>query len=94
MTDETLARAAGSVCQACGRARWSAAGAAKGSAEGFEESIGLEAKRELLPMQPGDVPATYADVDDLMRDVGFRPATPIADGITRFIEWYRAYHHR
>ena len=37
--------------------------------------------RELLPMQPGDVPATYADVDDLMRDVGFRPATPIADGI-------------
>jgi UDP-glucuronate 4-epimerase len=60
----------------------------------LEEAIGKKAKRELLPMQPGDVPATYADVDDLMRDVGFRPATPIADGITRFIEWYRAYHHR
>ena len=40
----------------------------------------------------GDVPATYADVDDLVRDVGFRPATPIEEGIRRFIEWYRAYH--
>ena len=39
----------------------------------LEEAIGKKAKRELLPMQPGDVPATYADVDDLMRDVGFRP---------------------
>ncbi len=43
-------------------------------------------------MQPGDVPATYADVDDLMRDVDFRPATPIAEGIARFIDWYRSYH--
>ena len=60
----------------------------------LEEAIGKKAKRELLPMQPGDVPATYADVDDLMRDVGFRPATSITDGIARFIEWYRAYHHR
>ncbi|MGC1745284.1 MAG: UDP-glucuronate 5-epimerase, partial [Pseudolabrys sp.] len=48
--------------------------------------------RELVPMQPGDVPATYANVDDLMRDVGFRPSTPIGEGIARFIEWYRAYH--
>ncbi len=60
----------------------------------LEEAIGKKAKRELLPMQPGDVPATYADVDDLMRDVGFRPATSITDGIARFIEWYRTYHHR
>jgi len=58
----------------------------------LEEAIGKKAKRELLPMQPGDVPATFADVDDLMRDVGFRPVTSIADGIARFIEWYRAYH--
>ena len=58
----------------------------------LEEAIGKKAKRELLPMQPGDVPATYADVDDLMRDVDFRPATPIADGISRFVEWYRSYH--
>ena len=43
-------------------------------------------------MQPGDVPETYADVDDLMRDVGFRPATAIADGVARFVAWYRQYH--
>ena len=58
----------------------------------LEEKIGKKAIRELVPMQPGDVPATYADVDDLMRDVDFKPATPIADGIGRFIEWYRSYH--
>jgi len=60
----------------------------------LEETIGKKAKRELVPMQPGDVPATYADVDDLMREVGFRPSTPIAEGIARFVEWYRAYHRR
>ena len=60
----------------------------------LEQAIGKKAKRELLPMQPGDVPATYADVDDLMREVGFKPATPIADGIARFIEWYRVYHRQ
>ncbi len=58
----------------------------------LEEAIGKKAKRELLPMQPGDVPATYADVDDLMREVGFRPSTPIKTGIERFVEWYRRYH--
>ena len=60
----------------------------------LEEAIGKKAKRDLLPMQPGDVPATYADVDDLMRVVDFRPATPIAEGIARFIEWYRSYHRQ
>ena len=45
--------------------------------------LAKKAKRELLPMQPGDVPATHADVDDLMREVDFKPTTPIADGITR-----------
>jgi UDP-glucuronate 4-epimerase len=58
----------------------------------LEEAIGKKAKRELLPMQPGDVPATYANVDDLMRDVGFKPATSIADGVSRFIDWYRFFH--
>ena len=58
----------------------------------LEEAIGKKAKRELVPMQPGDVPATYADVDDLMRDVGFKPATPIKTGIERFVAWYRNYH--
>jgi UDP-glucuronate 4-epimerase len=43
-------------------------------------------------MQPGDVPATYADVDDLVRDVGFKPATPLAEGIRRFVEWYKNYY--
>jgi len=59
----------------------------------LEQTIGKKAKRELLPMQPGDVPATFANIDDLIRDVGFRPATPVGDGITKFVEWYRSYHH-
>jgi UDP-glucuronate 4-epimerase len=58
----------------------------------LEAAIGKKAIRELLPMQPGDVPATFADVDDLMRDVGFKPSTPIADGIARFVAWYNQYH--
>lgn len=57
----------------------------------MEDAIGKPAKRELLPMQPGDVPATYADVDDLMREVDFRPSTPIVEGIKRFVQWYRRY---
>jgi UDP-glucuronate 4-epimerase len=58
----------------------------------LEQAIGKKAIRELLPMQPGDVPATYADVDDLMRDVGFKPSTPIAEGIAQFVAWYKQYH--
>jgi len=58
----------------------------------LEEAIGKKAKRELLPMQPGDVPETFADIDDLMREVDFRPDTPIAEGIGRFVDWYRSYH--
>jgi UDP-glucuronate 4-epimerase len=58
----------------------------------LEQAIGKKARREMLPMQPGDVPATYADIDELAHDVGFRPITPIAEGISRFIEWYRVYH--
>src|SRR5690606_10912612 len=60
----------------------------------LEENLGREATCELLAMQPGDVPETYADVDDLMRDVGFRPATSIEDGIRRFAYWYREYTGR
>ena len=58
----------------------------------IEKAIGKKAIRVMAPMQPGDVPETYADVDDLMREVDFRPSTPIADGIERFIAWFRAYH--
>jgi UDP-glucuronate 4-epimerase len=58
----------------------------------LEKALGRSAQKELLPMQPGDVPSTYADVDDLMRDVGFRPSTSIEDGVARFVRWYRDYH--
>jgi UDP-glucuronate 4-epimerase len=58
----------------------------------LEEAIGKPAMRELVPMQPGDVPATYADVDDLMREVDFKPKTPIAEGIGKFVAWYKEYH--
>jgi len=59
--------------------------------EVLEGTLGKKAKMELLPMQPGDVPATYADIESLSRDVGFRPHTPIEAGIPKFVEWYRAY---
>jgi UDP-glucuronate 4-epimerase len=59
----------------------------------LEQELGRKAERQLLPMQPGDVPATYADIDDLARDVDFRPATAIEDGIRQFAAWYRSYHH-
>ena len=57
-----------------------------------EKIVGKPAQKNFLPMQPGDVLETYADVDDLMRDVGFRPGTPIEVGIARFVQWYREYH--
>ena len=60
--------------------------------EVLEKALGKEAAKNLLPLQLGDVPATYADVDDLIRDVGFKPATSIEDGIKRFVEWYKGYH--
>ena len=58
----------------------------------LEQEFGRTATKEMLPMQPGDVPATYADVEDLARDIGFRPSTTIEDGIKRFAKWYRDYH--
>jgi UDP-glucuronate 4-epimerase len=59
----------------------------------IEEAVGKAAIRTLEPMQPGDVPETYADVDDLRRDAGFTPATPIADGVRRFVAWFRAFRN-
>jgi len=58
----------------------------------IEKSLGIEAMKNFLPMQSGDVPATYANVDDLIHDVGYRPKTPIEEGVTKFIEWYRIYY--
>jgi UDP-glucuronate 4-epimerase len=60
--------------------------------EVLEEKLGVKAEKRYLPMQAGDVLATYADVDELTRDVGFRPSTPIEEGVEKFVEWYRAYH--
>jgi UDP-glucuronate 4-epimerase len=59
----------------------------------LEKELGKTAKKQMLPLQPGDVPATYADVDDLMADVGFRPGTSIKDGIRHFVKWYREYYN-
>jgi len=60
--------------------------------ETLERCLGKTAVKNLLPMQAGDVPATYADVDDLVRDVGFAPRTSLEEGISRFVEWYRGYY--
>jgi UDP-glucuronate 4-epimerase len=58
----------------------------------LERCLGKTAVKEMMPMQPGDVPATYADVDDLIADVGFQPRTSIDDGVEGFVKWYREYH--
>ena len=60
--------------------------------EVLEKNLGKTADKNFLPMQQGDVPATYANVDDLMRDVGYAPKTPIETGIARFVEWYKDYY--
>jgi UDP-glucuronate 4-epimerase len=61
--------------------------------EVIEQAVGKKAVKNLLPMQPGDVPTTFADVDALIRDVGFQPSTPIEVGVERFVAWYRGYYH-
>jgi UDP-glucuronate 4-epimerase len=58
----------------------------------IEKALGKTAQKEFLDMQPGDVPATFADIDDLFTDAGFKPDTPIDAGIARFIKWYKDYH--
>lgn len=60
----------------------------------LETNIGKKAQKNMLPMQPGDVPITYANVDDLMNDVGFKPSIPLENGIQRFVEWYKQYYQR
>lgn len=60
--------------------------------EVLEDCLGKKAVKNLLPIQAGDVPATYADVDDLIRDVGFKPSTSIEEGIKKFVEWYKEYY--
>ena len=60
--------------------------------EVLEECLGKKAEMNMLPLQNGDVPATYANVDDLVQDVGYKPETKIEQGIEKFVEWYRDYY--
>lgn len=60
--------------------------------EVLEDCLGKKAEKNMLPMQPGDVKATYADVDDLIRDVGFKPDTSVEQGLAKFVDWYRDYY--
>jgi UDP-glucuronate 4-epimerase len=60
--------------------------------EVLEDCLGKKAIKNMLPLQPGDVPDTFADVEDLVRDVGYKPATPVEVGIRRFVEWYLEYY--
>jgi UDP-glucuronate 4-epimerase len=60
--------------------------------EVIENKLGRKAIKKLMPIQEGDVPETYADVDDLIRDVNFKPSTPIEVGVGKFVEWYLDYH--
>jgi len=61
--------------------------------EVLENCLGKKAEKNLLPIQLGDVPATYANVDDLKKDVGFKPTTSIEDGVKKFVDWYRGYYN-
>jgi UDP-glucuronate 4-epimerase len=61
--------------------------------EAIESKLGIEAIKELLPMQPGDVPMTWADTSDLQANIDYRPDTPIKDGVGKFIDWYRDYYN-
>ncbi|WP_462319953.1 NAD-dependent epimerase [Halochromatium sp.] len=60
--------------------------------ETLEQCLGRTAEKQLLPLQPGDVPDTYADVSDLVEELGYRPSTSVEDGISRFVDWYRGYY--
>jgi UDP-glucuronate 4-epimerase len=61
--------------------------------EAIEENLGQRAEKNFLPLQPGDVPATYANISDLSRDTGYAPKTGVKEGIKNFIEWYRAFYN-
>jgi len=58
----------------------------------LEKCLGREAQKRFLPIQPGDVPDTYADVSALVADVGYRPATPVTEGVARFVDWYKDFY--
>ncbi|OXU15592.1 NAD-dependent epimerase [Sedimentisphaera salicampi] len=61
--------------------------------EAIEKAAGKDAQKNMMPIQPGDVPATWANVDDLIENLGYRPNTPIEDGVNRFVQWYRDFYN-
>ena len=58
----------------------------------IEEALNLKAKKELLPLQPGDVPDTYANVDDLVKEFNYKPSTNVKKGVKNFVDWYKEYY--
>ncbi len=61
--------------------------------EALENSLGRKADKELLPLQPGDVPDTYADVDDLVKEFGYKPSMSVKQGVENFAKWYKKYNN-
>ena len=61
--------------------------------EALETSLGKKAEKELLPLQPGDVPDTYADVDDLVEEFGYKPSMSVQQGVDNFAKWYKEYNN-
>ena len=60
--------------------------------EAIEEALGIKAEKELLPLQPGDVPHTYADVDDLVKEFNYKPSMSVKQGVKNFVNWFQEYH--
>jgi UDP-glucuronate 4-epimerase len=58
----------------------------------IEQALGMKAQLNLLPLQPGDLPDTYADVDDLVKQFGYKPATSVVQGVAEFVRWYRSFY--
>ena len=59
----------------------------------IESALGIDANKELLPLQPGDVPDTYANVDDLVREFDYKPSMSVTQGVKNFVNWYKQYHN-
>jgi UDP-glucuronate 4-epimerase len=59
----------------------------------IEEALGIKAEKELLPLQPGDVPDTYADVDDLVKEFDYKPSMSVKQGVKNFVDWFKEYHN-
>ena len=61
--------------------------------EAIEEALGIKAEKELLPLQPGDVPDTFADLDDLVKEFGYKPSMSVTRGVKNFVDWFKEYHN-